>query len=118
MSNAVERPTIIEPAVDETIVANRMFAAAFECAIYDRLAPFARRALEKALDADDGGEPNPLAEIVHKHRRNAWLAMDGAFKVDADRSFNDAAQAAALEIKAAIGDDENNVVPFPVANDD
>lgn len=117
MSNAVERPKI-EPAVDEMIVANRMFAAAFECAIYDRLPPFARRTLEKALDADDGGEANALAEIVHKHRRNAWLAMDGAFKVDADRSFNDAAQAAALEIKAAIGDDENNVVPFRPATDD
>jgi hypothetical protein len=117
MSNAVERPTI-EPAVDETIVANRMFAAAFECAIYDRLPPFARRTLEKALDADDDGATHPLAEIVHKHRRNAWLAMDGAFKVDADPSFNDCAQAAALEIKAAIGDDEDNVVPFRPAKED
>jgi hypothetical protein len=112
MTDTATRPTI-EPAVDETIVANRMFAAAFECRIYERLAPFQRRALEAAMNSDDDGAAHPLAEIVHKHRRNAWLAMDGAFKVDADRSFNDAAQAAALEIKAAIGDDEDNVIAFP-----
>lgn len=117
MSNAVERPSIT-PAVDETIVANRMFAAAFECAIYDRLAPFARRALEAAMNADDDGAAHPLAEIVHKHRRNAWLAMDAAFKLDADRTFNDCAQAAVLEVKAAIGDDEDNVVPFRSAKED
>ncbi|MGJ0396305.1 MAG: hypothetical protein ACR65U_08780 [Methylocystis sp.] len=116
MSNAVQRPTI-EPAVDETIVANRMFAAAFECAIYERLAPFARRALEAAMNADDDGAAHPLADSVHKHRRNAWLAMDGAFKLDADTAFNDAAQAAAKEIEAAIGDDEDNVVPFRAAKD-
>jgi len=116
MTDTPTRPTI-EPAVDETIVANRMFAAAFECAVYERLAPFARRALEAAMNADDDGAAHPLAEIVHKHRRNAWLAMDAAFKLDADRSFNDFAQAAALEIKAAIGDDEDNVVPFPTDRD-
>jgi hypothetical protein len=117
MTDTATRPSIA-PAVDETIVANRMFAAAFECAIYDRLAPFARRALEAAMNADDDGAAHPLAEIVHKHRRSAWAVMDGAFKVDADRSFNDAAQAAALEIKAAIGDDEDNVVPFRPAEED
>lgn len=117
MMDTPTRPTI-EPAVDETIVANRMFAAAFERALYERLAPFQRRALEAAMNADDDGATHPLAEIVHKHRRSAWLAMDGAFKVDADRSFNDAAQAAALEIKAAIGDDEDNVVPFRRARED
>lgn len=117
MTDTPTRPTI-EPAVDEAIVANRMFAAAFGCALYESLAPFQRRALEAAMNADDDGEVNALAEIVHKHRRNAWLAMDGAFKVDADRTFNDAAQAALLEIKAAIGDDEDNVVPFRPAEDD
>jgi hypothetical protein len=35
--------------------------------------------------------------------------MDGAFKVDADRTFNEAAQAAAPEIKTAIGDDEDSI---------
>ncbi|MGJ0512282.1 hypothetical protein [Methylocystis sp.] len=95
-----------------------MFAAAFECALYERLAPFQRRALEAAMNADDDGEVNALAEIAHKHRRNTWLAMDGAFKIDADRSFNDSAQAAVLEIKAAIGDDEDNVVPFRPAKED
>jgi hypothetical protein len=117
MTNTPTRPTI-EPAVDEAIVANRMFAAAFECAVYERPAPFARRALEAAMNADDDGAAHPLAEIVHKHRRNAWLAMDEAFKVDGDRSFNDCAQAAALEIKAAIGDDEDNVRPPRAAKED
>jgi hypothetical protein len=108
MTDTPTRPTI-EPAVDETIVANRMFAAAFESVLYERLAPFQRRALEAAMNADDDGAVHPLAEMVHKHRRNAWAIMDGAFKVDADRSFNDCAQAALLEIKAAIGDDEDSV---------
>lgn len=117
MTDAATRPTI-EPAVDETIVTNRMFAAAFECALYERLAPFQRRALEAAMNADDDGEVNALAESVHKHRRNAWLAMDKAFKVDADRSFNDCAQAAVLEIKVAIGDDEDNVRPPRAAKED
>lgn len=43
--------------------------------------------------------------------------MDGAFKLDADRSFDDFTEAATLEIKAAIGDDEDNVVPFRAAKD-
>jgi hypothetical protein len=117
MSNALERPNI-SPAVDEAIVANRMFAAAFECAVYERLPPFARRALEAAMNADDDSAAHPLAEIVHKHRRSAWLAMDAAFKVDADRSFNDCAQSAALEIKAAIGDDEDSVRPPSATKED
>lgn len=117
MTDTATRPNIV-PAVDETIVANRMLRAEFECRIYERLAPFARRALEAAMNADDDGAAHPLAEIVHKHRRNAWAVMDGAFKVDADRSFNDFAQAAALEIKAAIGDDEDNVIPFRSGTDD
>ena len=70
------------------------------------------------MNADDDGAAHPLAEIVHKHRRGAWLAMDGAFKVDADRSFHDAAQAAALEIKAAIGDDEDDVRSPRAAKED
>ena len=70
------------------------------------------------MNADNGGAAHPLAESVHKHRRNAWLAMDGAFKLDADVAFIDAAQAAAMEIRAAIGDDEDNVVPFRAAKDD
>lgn len=117
MTDTPTRPTV-EPAVDEAIVANRMFAAAFECALYERLAPFQRRALEAAMNADDDGEVNALAEIAHKHRRNTWLAIDGAFKVDADRTFNEAAQAAALEIKTAIGDDEDNVRPPSGAKED
>ncbi len=70
------------------------------------------------MNADNGGAALPLAESVHKLRRNAWLAMDGVFKLDADRSFDDFAEAATLEIKAAIGDDEDNVVPFRAAKDD
>ncbi|MBG0801281.1 hypothetical protein IYW40_07275 [Methylocystis sp. H4A] len=117
MTDTATRPTI-EPAVDEAIVVNRMFAAAFECALYERLAPFQRRALEAAMNADDDGEVNALAEIAHKHRRNAWLATDGAFKIDADRTFNDCAQAAVLEVKAAIGDDEDDVRSPRAAKED
>ncbi|AZG76314.1 hypothetical protein [Methylocystis rosea] len=117
MSNAVERPSIT-PAVDEWIVADRMLCAAFDCAIYDRLAPFQVRALEKALDADDDGEANHLADIARTHFQSACAAMAGAFKREADLTFNDAAQAAAREIKTAIGDDEGKVIPFRAATDD
>lgn len=117
MSIALERPNI-SPAVDEWIVADRMLRAAFDCAIYDRLAPFQRRALEKALDADDDGEMNALAESVRAHFQSACAAMAGAFKREADLAFNAAADAAALEIKAVIGDDEDNVVPFRLAKED
>ncbi|HEY8126566.1 MAG TPA: hypothetical protein VIF88_14235 [Methylocystis sp.] len=117
MTDTPTRRTI-EPAVDEWIVADRMLRASFECAIYDRLAPFQRRALEAAMNADDDGEVNALAEIVRTHFQSACAAMAGAFKREADRSFNDCAQAALLEIKAAIGDDEDNVVAFrPVKED-
>lgn len=111
MTDTPTRPTI-EPAVDEWIAANRMLRAAFDCAIYDRLAPFQRRALEKALDGDDDGAAHPLADIVRAHFQSACAAMAGAFKREADLAFNATANAAAEEVKAAIGDDENNVVPF------
>ncbi|HEY8123919.1 MAG TPA: hypothetical protein VIF88_00635 [Methylocystis sp.] len=117
MSNTVERPTI-EPAVDEWIVADRMLRAAFDCAIYDRLAPFQRRALEAAMNADDDGEVNALAESVRTHYASACAAMAGAFKREADLAFNAAADAAAKEAKAAIGDDEDSVRPPRAAKED
>jgi hypothetical protein len=117
MSNTTERPTI-DPAVDEWIGADRMLRASFECAINERLSPFACRALEKALDADDDGEANALAELVRTHYGSACATMAGAFKREADLAFNAAADAAAKAVKAAIGDDEDNVVPFRPAKED
>lgn len=117
MTDTATRPTI-DPAVDEWIVADRMLRAAFECAINERLTPFERRALEKALDADDDGEANALAESVRTHYGSACAAMAGAFKREADLAFNAAADAAAKEVKAAIGDDEGNVRSPRAAKED
>ena len=53
-----------------------------------------------------------------RSRRNAWLATERAFKIDADRTSNDCAQVVVLEIKAAIGDDEDNVRSPRAAKED